>query len=540
VELRRAQTTHMATTPLRRHHSNNILVSAVVNNRSGGRIDHFSITHGRLQLPIMSFLTDLLRSIWDRILDNKGKVTSTGGFLFGIIVTLALKDLYPDLEASYRRRIRQLRGVNIPHPLPGQTDYVRLEDHTRRNSKIVTDPQDVRRTHDRDAAEKIAVGIEGMIGNTPLIKLRALSEAVGCEILAKAEFLNGAGNSPKDRVALSMINHAEAEGLLVPGRGDVVYEGTVGSTGISLAAVCRARGYGCYMYVVSRSNSLSYLHLVVIIIVKGLILCYNRCMPNDVATEKSTLLTNLGATVERVLPASIIDQDQFVNVARRRAEEHTSSSNQKGQGFFADQFENTANYLANQSTTGPEIYAQCGGRLDAFVSGAGTGGTISGVALALKPLLPNLKVVLADPQGSGLYNKVKYGVMFSSTETEGTRRRHQVDSVVEGVGINRLTANFEAGMGLVDDAVKVTDEQAMRMARWVVQREGVFIGASSAVNLVAAVRVGRDLGKGGRVVTIICDSGTRHLSRFWKGVGELAVSGEEGSAELNLILDMEK
>ncbi|KAK0355156.1 Cysteine synthase 2 [Friedmanniomyces endolithicus] len=459
----------------------------------------------------MSFLTDLLRSIWDRILDNKGKVTSTGGFLFGIIVTLALKDLYPDLEASYRRRIRQLRGVNIPHPLPGQTDYVRLEDHTRRNSKIVTDPQDVRRTHDRDAAEKIAVGIEGMIGNTPLIKLRALSEAVGCEILAKAEFLNGAGNSPKDRVALSMINHAEAEGLLVPGRGDVVYEGTVGSTGISLAAVCRARGYGCYI-----------------------------CMPNDVATEKSTLLTNLGATVERVLPASIIDQDQFVNVARRRAEEHTSSSNQKGQGFFADQFENTANYLANQSTTGPEIYAQCGGRLDAFVSGAGTGGTISGVALALKPLLPNLKVVLADPQGSGLYNKVKYGVMFSSTETEGTRRRHQVDSVVEGVGINRLTANFEAGMGLVDDAVKVTDEQAMRMARWVVQREGVFIGASSAVNLVAAVRVGRDLGKGGRVVTIICDSGTRHLSRFWKGVGELAVSGEEGSAELNLILDMEK
>ncbi len=203
----------------------------------------------------MSFFTDFIRSIWDRMLDNKGKVTSTGGFLFGIIVTLALKDLYPDLEASYRRRIRQLRGVNIPHPLPGQTDYVRLEDHTRRNSKIVTDPQDVRRTHDRDSVEEIPVGIEGLIGNTPLIKLRALSEAVGCEILAKAEFLNGAGNSPKDRVALSMINHAEAEGLLVPGRGDVVYEGTVGSTGISLAAVCRARGYGCYMYVAFGSNS---------------------------------------------------------------------------------------------------------------------------------------------------------------------------------------------------------------------------------------------------------------------------------------------
>ncbi|KAK1821090.1 Cysteine synthase 2 [Friedmanniomyces endolithicus] len=468
----------------------------------------------------MSFFTDLIRSIWDRILDNKGKVTSTGGFLFGIIVTLALKDLYPDLEASYRRRIRQLRGVNIPHPLPGQTDYVRLEDHTRRNSKIVTDPQDARRTHDRDSVEEIPVGIEGLIGNTPLIKLRALSKAVGCEILAKAEFLNGAGNSPKDRVALSMINHAEAEGLLVPGRGDVVYEGT---------------------YLAPMHACLSVWFIIVDnVVVTKLILHYNRCMPNDVATEKSTLLTNLGATVERVLPASIIDQDQFVNVARRRAEEHTSSPDQQGQGFFADQFENTANYLSHQSTTGPEIYAQCSGRLDAFVSGAGTGGTISGVALALKPLLPNLKVVLADPQGSGLYNKVKYGVMFSSTETEGTRRRHQVDSVVEGVGINRLTANFEAGMGLVDDAVKVTDEQAMRMARWVVQREGVFIGASSAVNLVAAARVGRDLGKNGRVVTIICDSGTRHLSRFWKGVGELAVSGEEGSAELNLILDMEK
>ncbi|KAK1059249.1 Cysteine synthase 2 [Friedmanniomyces endolithicus] len=477
----------------------------------------------------MSFFTDFIRSIWDRMLDNKGKVTSTGGFLFGIIVTLALKDLYPDLEASYRRRIRQLRGVNIPHPLPGQTDYVRLEDHTRRNSKIVTDPQDARRTHDRDSVEEIPVGIEGLIGNTPLIKLRALSEAVGCEILAKAEFLNGAGNSPKDRVALSMINHAEAEGLLVPGRGDIVYEGTVGSTGISLAAFAPIHVYLPVWFIIVDN-----------VVVMKLILHYNRCMPNDVATEKSTLLTNLGATVERVLPASIIDQDQFVNVARRRAEEHTSSTNQKGQGFFADQFENTANYLAHQSTTGPEIYAQCSGRLDAFVSGAGTGGTISGVALALKPLLPNLKVVLADPQGSGLYNKVKFGVMFSSTETEGTRRRHQVDSVVEGVGINRLTANFEAGMGLVDDAVKVTDEQAMRMARWVVQGEGVFIGASSAVNLVAAARVGREVGKGGRVVTIICDSGTRHLSRFWKGVGELAVSGEEGSAELNLILDMEK
>lgn len=193
-------------------------------------------------------------------------------------------------------------------------------------------------------------------------------------------------------------------------------------------------------------------------------------MPDDQATEKSDLLLKLGAQVERVRPASIVDQHQFVNLARRRAAEHTSDSSKPGRGFFADQFENTANYIAHEEGTGPEIYRQANHHLDAFVAGAGTGGTISGVALALKPKLPGLKVVLADPQGSGLYNKVKNGVMFSSTEAEGTRRRHQVDSIVEGIGINRLTANFNAGMHLVDDAVKVTDEQAMRMARWLVEK----------------------------------------------------------------------
>ncbi|KAK5732738.1 Cysteine synthase 2 [Elasticomyces elasticus] len=449
---------------------------------------------------ITEFITSLASSLWARILDNKGKVTSTGGFLLGITLTLAFKDFYPDLEASYRRQLRQLRGArSIPHPAPGQVDYVRLEDHTRRNSKaLVTDTEDARRTHDDEHV--VPEGIEGLIGNTPLIKLRALSEAVGCDILAKAEFLNGAGNSPKDRVALSMIEHAEAEGLLVPNRGDVVYEGTVGSTGISLAAVCRARGYRAHI-----------------------------CMPNDVSTEKVDLLSKLGATVERVRPASIVDQEQFVNLARRRAEEHSASSDQPGKGFFADQFENPANYLVHQASTGPEIYAQCDGRLDAFVAGAGTGGTVSGVALALKLLLPEMKVVLADPQGSGLYNKVKYGVMFSATEAEGTRRRHQVDSIIEGVGITRLTANFEAGMHLIDDAVKVSDEQAMRMARWVVENEGLFIGASSAVNLVAAARVGKEMGKGSRVVTVICDSGNRHLTRFWKTAGEL--EGDVGTIE---------
>lgn len=153
-----------------------------------------------------------------------------------------------------------------------------------------------------------------------------------------------------------------------------------------------------------------------------------------------------------------------------------------GRGFFADQFENEANWRAHYKGTGPELYAQCNGSLDAFVTGAGTGGTISGVALFLKPKIPNLKVVLADPQGSGLYNRVRYGVMFDLKEREGTRRRRQVDTIVEGIGINRVTANFEAGKELVDDAVRVTDAQALAMARWLVEKDGIFIGSSSAVN----------------------------------------------------------
>lgn len=154
----------------------------------------------------------------------------------------------------------------------------------------------------------------------------------------------------------------------------------------------------------------------------------------------------------------------------------------EGRGFFTDQFENPANWAAHFKGTGPEIYAQCEGNLDAFVAGAGTGGTLSGVALYLKPRLPELRVVLADPQGSGLFNKVKYGVMWDIKEREGTRRRRQVDTLVEGIGVNRLTQNFEAGRELIDDAVRVTDAQALAMARWLVEKDGIFVGSSSAVN----------------------------------------------------------
>jgi cysteine synthase A len=413
-------------------------------------------------------------------------------FTAGILITLGFKDFYPDLERRYQRRRK--RPTTPSHTRHGSVYLppVKLEDHTRQSSTGLPKPD-------------IPVGIEGCIGNTPLFKIKSLSEATGCEILAKAEFLNGAGGSPKDRVALSMIQMAEEEGLLTPGQGDTIYEGTVGSTGISLATLARAKGYKAYI-----------------------------CMPNDQSTEKSDLLHHLGATVERVTPAPITSTEHFVNLARTRAKEQTLSGKDATKGFFADQFENVANYRAHLQGTGPEIWQQTGGELDAFVAGAGTGGTISGITMFLKQEMgmESLKVVLADPEGSGLYNKVKHGVMFSNTEREGTRRRQQVDTIVEGIGINRLTENFEAGRELIDDAVKVTDVQAMNMARWLVEKDGIFVGSSSAVNCVAAVATALQMPEGSRIVTILCDSGTRHLSKFWKKVGD---SGMEETEQTDLL-----
>ncbi|KAL9105920.1 MAG: hypothetical protein Q9227_008980 [Pyrenula ochraceoflavens] len=347
-------------------------------------------------------------------------------------------------------------------------------------------------------------GIESIIGNTPLIQIKSLSAATGCTILAKAEHLNGASNTPKDRVALSILLSAESQSLLTPHSGDTVYEGTVGSTGIALATLCRARGYLAHI-----------------------------CMPDDVATEKSDLLLKLGAMVERVRPALIVDPGHFVNVARSRAEEHTRDVLRKGRGFFADQFETQANWKAHYEGTGAEIWEQTDGRVDAFVAGAGTGGTISGVATYLKERNPDAEIVLADPQGSGLYNRVKYGVMFHDKEKEGTRRRHQVDTMVEGIGLTRSTKNFEMGRELIDDAVRVTDGQAMAMARWLVEKDGIFAGSSTAVNCFAAVKTALRLGPGHEIVTIICDSGTRHLSKFWAKAGHV---GDSTSTTLDEVL----
>jgi len=249
-------------------------------------------------------------------------------------------------------------------------------------------------------------------------------------------------------------------------------------------------------------------------------------MPSDQSVEKSSLLRKLGAEVSLVPPASIVDTNQFVNRARALSRQHTASPDIPGCGYFADQFENDQNWRAHYEGTGPEIFRQCGERLDAFVAGAGTGGTISGCARYLKPRLPGLKVVLADPPGSGLYNRIKFGVMFDLKEREGTRRRQQVDTIVEGIGINRVTHNFEVGRELVDDAVRVSDEEAMAMARFLVEKDGIFVGSSSAVNCVAAVRTALKMGPGHRVVTILCDSGARHLSKFWAQAGNVGGAWE--------------
>ncbi|KAH8107683.1 PALP-domain-containing protein [Cristinia sonorae] len=374
-------------------------------------------------------------------------------------------------------------------------------------------------------SDEIVNGVTGLIGNTPLVRINSLSDALGVEILGKAEFLNP-GGSVKDRVALRIVEDAERLGLLHPHTGSRIFEGTVGSTGISIATIAKARGYDATII-----------------------------MPDDVAEEKVKALRSLGAEVEQVRPASIVDKKQFVNLARDRAahfghtanprdslirssssvlvtttaseavlhehgtltKEEADELENKPRGFFADQFENRSNYQAHFEGTGPEIWRQTSGRVDAFVSGAGTGGTLSGTGQYLKSVNEDLMIILSDPEGSGLYNKVKYGVMYDRKEAEGTKRRHQVDTVVEGIGINRLTHNMELGLDIIDDAFRITDAEAVAMSRYLVENDGLFLGSSSACNLVACIKFIKSVGwnDGQRVVTILCDSGTRHYSKFW-------------------------
>ncbi|SCU97037.1 LAME_0F18294g1_1 [Lachancea meyersii CBS 8951] len=345
--------------------------------------------------------------------------------------------------------------------------------------------------------------VADLIGNTPMVKMESISKATGCEVYAKME-LSNPGGSAKDRVALGIVRAAEKRGLLRPGRPDVVFEGTSGSTGISIATICNALGYKAHI-----------------------------SLPDDTSAEKLSLLQGMGAQINKVRPAGIVDPDQYVNAAKRACEDLNSSQQTESRGVFADQFENDANWRVHYEGTGPEIYKQLNGHIDAFIAGCGTGGTISGVSKYLHEQLgANLTVVLADPQGSGFYNRVKYGVMYDRVEQEGTRRRHQVDTIVEGIGLNRVTHNFSQGEAYINDAVRVTDMQAIRMAKYLSVNDGLFIGSSTAINAVAAVKVAKDMDPGSRIVIIACDSGSRHLSKFWKEA--LAVSS---SITLEQVLD---
>lgn len=328
--------------------------------------------------------------------------------------------------------------------------------------------------------------VADLIGNTPMVRIKSLSEATGCEIYAKLELANP-GGSAKDRVALSVIRHFEEIGELVPGRGDVLFEGTSGSTGISFAMLCNSLGYTAHI-----------------------------CLPDDTSLEKLQLLDSYGAEIEKVKPASIVDPNQYVNAARKGALALRNDKSTQANGVFADQFENDNNWRVHYNTTGPEIWEQMDHNIDYFITGSGTGGTIAGCSKFLKSVSRKVKIFLADPQGSGMFNRVKYGVMYNTVEKEGTRRRHQVDTIIEGVGLNRITHNFLQGEHCVDDAIRVTDEQAVRMARFLSSNDGLFVGSSSSINAVAAVNVAKNAAPGSRIVIIACDSGSRHLSKFWK------------------------
>ena len=225
------------------------------------------------------------------------------------------------------------------------------------------------------------------------------------------------------------------------------------------------------------------------------------------ATEKSDLLACLGAGIERIPPTSFSDPEHFCNVAKRRAESCKDA-------FFADQFENASNRKAHFETTGPELWEQMDGRLDVLVCAAGTGGLVAGVGSFLKKCDSSISVVLIDPPGSSLCNRVNAGVAWGDQEREGARRRRQVDTVCEGIGLTgRVTENFRSAE--IDLAFKCTDQECVDMARWILHHEGFFIGSSSAAHLVGVVKAARAVPQGSRMATFLCDSGYRHVSKFW-------------------------
>jgi cysteine synthase A len=310
---------------------------------------------------------------------------------------------------------------------------------------------------------EIRDGFTGTIGNTPLIRLPKLSRETGCEILGKAEFLNP-GGSVKDRAALYIIEAAERSGALKP--GGTVVEGTAGNTGIGLAHICAARGYRCVIVI-----------------------------PDNQSQEKMDLLRVLGAQVRPVPPKPYKDPDNYQKIAGRLAEATPNA-------IWANQFDNVVNRQAHYETTGPEIWRDAGGKIDAFVSAVGTGGTLAGTARYLKERDPKVRIVLADPHGSALYSWVTTGEL-----------RAEGNSITEGIGTTRITANLEDTP--VDDAVRVSDQEAVAMVYRLLREEGLYVGGSTGINVAAAVEVAHKLGPGHTIVTLLCDRGSLYFKRLF-------------------------
>ncbi len=311
-------------------------------------------------------------------------------------------------------------------------------------------------------------GFLGTIGHTPLIRLKRASEATGCEILGKAEFLNP-GGSVKDRAALAIVMDAVKKGQLKP--GGTIVEGTAGNTGIGLALVGNALGY------------------------KTVIV-----MPETQSQEKQDFLRLCGADLRLVKAVPYADPANYVRYSETLAKELAATT--PNGVIWANQFDNVANREGHRATTGPEIFEQTFGKIDAFACSVGSGGTLGGVSLALKERNPKIRIVLADPMGSALYNHYAHGEL----KAEGS-------SITEGIGQGRITKNLE-GIA-VDDQEQIPDAEALLQIFDLVQHEGLVLGGSSGINIAAAVRVARKLGPGHTVVTILCDGGSRYQSKLF-------------------------
>tara|TARA_B110001454_G_scaffold165176_1_gene154906 strand:+ start:2486 stop:3487 length:1002 start_codon:yes stop_codon:yes gene_type:complete len=302
-----------------------------------------------------------------------------------------------------------------------------------------------------------------LIGNTPLVRLAGPSDASGCEIFGKCEFANP-GASVKDRAALFIVRDAEERGLLQP--GGTIVEGTAGNTGIGLALVANARGY------------------------KTIIV-----MPETQSKEKMDTLRALGAELVLVPAAPYSNPGHFVHTSRRIAEETPGA-------IWANQFDNIANRKAHIVGTAEEIWAQMDGRVDGFTCAAGTGGTIAGVGLGLKAKDENVTIALADPFGAALYNYYAHGEL----KAEGS-------SVAEGIGQGRITGNLDGAP--IDTQFRISDEEGLEWVRRLLSEEGLCLGLSSGINVAGAVALGKQLGPGKRIVTILCDTGFRYLSTLY-------------------------